>query len=413
MGSKPSVVKVSSDSEDLRLAQDELPEPGAVPKSSNDSNYNGTPEERLLLVQRRLIVATLSVCLFFGILYLASIFADILRIFGISILISYLFINIVDWLTRYIKNRAVSIFIVYAVCGVVATVAFLTVVPSLVYQLNLLLVSTVKQVPELFEKFCHALIPIDERLASAKIQLRAIDMLTRFAQSLPSMDSAHVIGRMSEVAMSTMTWVLYGLSIMVLSFYFLLDGHRMRDQVIAALPARSHARLTDMAADIDTILQSFFRGQIVMGFAFGLVMMGVYFLLGVQYALVLGLALAIWEIVPVIGPIMGFIPAFVVVLLNGMDNVPVDRIWHLVIIVLIFNIGQWIKDNMVAPRYIGNAVGLHPVIIFVSIMIGARLDGMLGIIFAIPAASVVNVVYQHLWASKSSRQLAEQGPTII
>jgi predicted PurR-regulated permease PerM len=83
------------------------------------------------------------------------------------------------------------------------------------------------------------------------------------------------------------------------------------------------------------------------------------------------------------------------------------------IIVLIFNIGQWIKDNMVAPRYIGNAVGLHPVIIFVSIMIGARLDGMLGIIFAIPAASVVNVVYQHLWASKSSRQLAEQGPTVI
>lgn len=404
---------MSSDNEELRLAQDELPEPGAVPNSSNDSNIDGTPEERLLLVQRRLIVATLSVCLFFGILYLASIFADILRIFGISILISYLFINVVDWLTRYIKNRAVSIFIVYAVCGVIVTLAFLTVVPSLVYQINLLLASTVKQVPELFEKFCHALIPIDERLASAKIQLRAIDMLSRFAQSLPSMDSAHVIGRMSEVAMSTMTWVLYGLSIMVLSFYFLLDGYRMRDQVIAALPARTHARLTDMAADIDTILQSFFRGQIVMGFAFGLVMMGIYFLLGVQYALVLGLALAIWEIVPVIGPLMGFIPAFVVVLLNGMDNVPVDRIWHLVIIVLIFNIGQWIKDNMVAPRYIGNAVGLHPVIIFVSIMIGARLDGMLGIIFAIPAASVVNVVYQHLWASKSTRQLAEQGPTVI
>ncbi len=413
MASNPSVVNVSSDKEDRRLAQDEVPEPGAVPESSNDSNIDGTPEERLLLVQRRLIVATLSVCLFFGILYLASIFADILRIFGISILISYLFINVVDWLTRYIKNRAVSIFIVYAVCGVIVTIAFLTVVPSLVYQINLLLASTVKQVPELFERFCHALIPIDERLASAKIQLRAIDMLSRFAQSLPSMDSAHVIGRMSEVAMSTMTWVLYGLSIMVLSFYFLLDGHRMRDQVIAALPARTHARLTDMAADIDTILQSFFRGQIVMGFAFGLVMMGVYFLLGVQYALVLGLALAIWEIVPVIGPLMGFIPAFVVVLLNGMDNVPVDRIWHLVIIVLIFNIGQWIKDNMVAPRYIGNAVGLHPVIIFVSIMIGARLDGMLGIIFAIPAASVVNVVYQHLWASKSSRQLAEQGPTVI
>jgi len=65
-------------------------------------------------------------------------------------------------------------------------------------------------------------------------------------------------------------------------------------------------------------------------------------------------------------------------------------------LLLVFNIFQWLKDNLVAPRYIGNKIGLHPVVIFIAIMIGAKIDGMLGIIFAIPVASALNVVYRYM-----------------
>ncbi len=366
--------------------------------------------EHLLLMQRRLTIALLSVLLVLALLYLGFIFADILRILGISILLSYLFINPVDWLSRYIKNRALSIVIIYSICAVVVVVGFLTIVPSLVYQLNLFFTSTFKQVPHVIESFLRSLTPLDERLAAAKLQIRAIDMISKMAESLPSIDSSAMVSRMTDVAMSTMTWVLYGLSILVLTFYFLLEGHRMKDRIIASLPSRSQGVLQGMARDIDLNMQSFFRGQIVMGVGFGLVMMGLYFLLGVQYALVLGLILAVWEIVPVIGPLLGFLPAALVVLINGMENVPLERLWQVLLIVVIFNVGQWIKDNLIAPRYIGNAVNLHPVIIFISIMIGARMDGILGIVFAIPAASVVNVVYQQLTLAYRQKKEANSLP---
>lgn len=366
--------------------------------------------EHLLLMQRRLTIALLSVLLVLALLYLGFIFADILRILGISILLSYLFINPVDWLSRYIKNRALSIVIIYSICAVVVVVGFLTIVPSLVYQLNLFFTSTFKQVPHVIESFLRSLTPLDERLAAAKLQIRAIDMISKMAESLPSIDSSAMVSRMTDVAMSTMTWVLYGLSILVLTFYFLLEGHRMKDRIIASLPSRSQGVLQGMARDIDLNMQSFFRGQIVMGVGFGLVMMGLYFLLGVQYALVLGLILAVWEIVPVIGPLLGFLPAALVVLINGMENVPLERLWQVLLIVVIFNVGQWIKDNLIAPRYIGNAVNLHPVIIFISIMIGARMDGILGIVFAIPAASVVNVVCQQLTLAYRQKKEANSLP---
>jgi predicted PurR-regulated permease PerM len=60
------------------------------------------------------------------------------------------------------------------------------------------------------------------------------------------------------------------------------------------------------------------------------------------------------------------------------------------------NLVQWLKDNIVAPRYMGNVIGLHPVMIFITIMIGARIDGVSGIVCALPAACVINVLLSHM-----------------
>ena len=72
----------------------------------------------------------------------------------------------------------------------------------------------------------------------------------------------------------------------------------------------------------------------------------------------------------------------------------------MLILLVVFNLLQWIKDNIVAPRYIGDAIGLHPVLIFLAIMIGARLDGMLGIIVSLPVAGALGVLFRHLIACR-------------
>ncbi|CAN5492081.1 AI-2E family transporter [soil metagenome] len=362
----------------------------------SDSNRAIDP---LLSLQRKLVIAVMALIIFSAACHFILYFLDIVRILGISILISYLFISVVDWLERFLKNRAFSIFVVYAIVAVILVILSLTVVPSLLVQINQLIESVFHELPRTIESFGRSLAPFDERLHAAQIQIRAIDLLTSVAQNIPKPDTSMIFSRVGEVAMSTMTWLLYALSILVVSFYFMLDGYRMTDWVIATFPKSYRHSLKSMAAEIDVSLQAFFRGQLVLGLFFGVVMLFVYLVIGVPFALVLSVILGIWEVVPVIGPPIGFLPALIVVLLNGLDNIPANRFAQVVILLLVFNIFQWLKDNLVAPRYIGDKIGLHPVVIFIAIMIGAKIDGMLGIIFAIPVASALNVIYKYLLQS--------------
>lgn len=368
---------------------------------------------RLALVQRQLTVVALSFAALYLCCQVASYFADILRILGISILLSYLFINVVDWLEKYVHSRAGAIFIVYFVLGVTAIVAAVLVVPAMIYQVAQLGETIFQQIPQIVDKLIAALHPLEEKLHAAKIEVKAMDILSTFASNLPKPDSSQILSRIQDMAFSTMTIFMYGLSVLVVSFYFLLDGHRIRDSIIKLFPRRIQHRCHLMAQQMDSSLQAFFRGQIVLGLLFGGIMIGVYFALGIHYALILGVFLAVWEIVPVIGPPIGFIPAAVVVAIDGMDTFQVNRFAQILILFAVFNGFQWLKDNLVAPRYIGNVIGLHPVMVFIAIMIGARLDGMLGIIFSLPAACVLNVFFNNLYVEKETKDAAEEGNASI
>jgi len=365
----------------------------------NDYNESeGSPSivpDRMQLLQRQLTILVLSLLALFLLFQVGAYFADILRILGFSILFSYLFINVVDWLEKILPNRFVAILIVYLVLLVAMVLGVVLLVPAMVYQISQLANSTFNEFPQIITGVVKALHPLESRLHAAQIQVRAIDILTNIAANFPKPDPAQVLGRMTDVAMSTMTWLFYSLSIVVVSFYFLKDGHQIKEGVIRAFPHKHYVSLTLLATDMDLSIQAFFRGQIVLGLLFGAIMFGVYSILGIHYALLLSVIVGIWEIVPVIGPTLGLLPTVVSVGLDGMDMVHGSRLWQVLLIVLIFNLLQWLKDNFVAPRYIGDVIGLHPVMIFIAIMIGAKLDGIAGVICSLPAACVINVLISH------------------
>ena len=363
---------------------------------SKEGLRTGSQETGLVLWQRRLTVGVLSLIAVYFLCQVCAFFADILRILGISVLLSYLFINVVDILERYLRSRAIAILVVYALLTVITIFGGVLIVPAMVYQVSQLINTTFDKLPELINWLSRAATPLEARLHAAQIQVSANDILQSITSNIPKPDPGALINRFFDITMSTMTWLLYWISILVASFYFLLEGHVMADAIVNLFPKRYRNSLQLMVSDIDNGLQAFFRGQIVLGLLFGLVMLWVYIALGVPYALLLSVFLGIWEIVPVIGPPIGFFPAIVAVLIDGMANVPGNRLIQILVLLAVFQILQQIKDNVVAPRYIGNVIGLHPILIFIAIMIGARIDGMLGIIFALPVACALNVLFAHL-----------------
>jgi predicted PurR-regulated permease PerM len=377
---------------------------------------NEHPGDRLVILQRQLIVLVLGLIAILLLYQVSGYFSDILRIFGISILFSYLFIGLVDWLQKYLHSRALAVLVIYAIVVFGTIVGAVLIVPAIMAQVTQLLSTTYDQLPNWVDYLTKLVTPIEHRLNAAQIQVRAIDILNGVVSSIPHIDSGMIFSRMSDMALSTMTWTLYGLSILVVSFYFMLDGYRMKNAIIRLFPKKHEEFLYGMASEIDKSLQSFFRGQIVLGLGFGAFMVPVFTLLGMHYALLLGVVLGILEIIPVIGSTIGLVPAIVAVAIDGMDNVPFNRFTQVIILFLVFQGLQWLKDNIVAPRYMGNVIGLHPVMIFLAIMLGARVDGMLGIIFAIPVACVVNVLATQLHrehANETAAQALASSTTIV
>jgi predicted PurR-regulated permease PerM len=359
-------------------------------------------------LQRQLTVVALFAFLVYLALQLAVFFADMLRILGISFLLSYLVINVVDIFDRFVRNRAISVALVY-VCllGITIVAAFL-IIPAMVYQVASLVTSTMDRIPDLLHMADQALIPLQQKFHQNQIDIKVIDVLTNFVGQLPKPDPGAVVNRVMDMAMSTMTWSVYSVSISVVTFYFLLDGHLMKDAVIRLFPEQHRLWLNSFAHDVDGNLQSFFKGQLVLGVLFGLVMLIVYIALGVQYSLILSVFLALCEVLPVIGPPIGFAPALVAVAMFG-TALPVPRFAQIILLTVIFVVLQQVKDNVVAPRYIGNVIGLHPVLIFMAIMIGGKIDGMLGIILSLPVACVINVLMTHLPKLHESALVATSG----
>jgi predicted PurR-regulated permease PerM len=351
--------------------------------------------EKLVKLQRQLVVVTLLVLITYFLLQIGAYFADLLRILAMSLLLSYSVINAVDFLEKTVRNRAVAIALVYVVLVGIAVVAGFVVIPAMAFQVTSLVTNTIDKLPEFLQHANDALMPLQQRFHERMLDIKLSDVLTNLAGNLPKPDPTAIVNRITDMAMGTITGVMYTVSISVVTFYFLLDGHRIKEAIIGLFPKKYDPVLHVMSAEMDRSLQAFFKGQIVLGLVMGLVMLIVYVLLKVQYALLLSGFLAICEILPVIGPPIGFAPAVIAVAVHG-SVVPGARIVQIIVLTAVFMVLQQVKDSVVGPKYMGNVIGLHPIMIFIAIMIGAKIDGMFGIIIALPVACVLSVLLAHL-----------------
>src|SRR5271156_10537 len=204
------------------------------------------PGERLLTLQRQLSVLVLALLGVLLLYQLCSFFSDILRILGISILFSYLLIALVDWLQKYLHSRAFAVLVIYAIVVSGTVIGAVLLVPVIMAQISQLLSTTYDQIPTWVEILTKTLMPIQQRLHAAQIQIKVIDILNEAVASIPRIEVGQLFNRVSDVAVSTMTWTLYALSILVVSFYFLLDGYRMKNAIIRLFPHRHESLLHRM-----------------------------------------------------------------------------------------------------------------------------------------------------------------------
>ena len=117
-------------------------------------------------------------------------------------------------------------------------------------------------------------------------------------------------------------------------------------------------------------------------------------LLQVRYALFIGFIAGLFDIIPYFGPIIGFIPAAAFALLRS----PLSVIW----VLAIFIGANQLESSIIAPKLIGERVGLHPLAVIFAVLVGGELLGVVGMLVAVPAASIVRVLLQYFLVNRHS-----------
>ncbi|MDR7521832.1 MAG: AI-2E family transporter [Armatimonadota bacterium] len=204
------------------------------------------------------------------------------------------------------------------------------------------------------------------------------------------------VGAATGVAFRVFGAVVSAVTVLIVSIYMLLEAAEIRAGFLRLFPPARHAQVESVLRGIGLKFGGWLRGQLFLGFVVGLAAGLGTWILGLPYPFLLGLAAGVTELVPMIGPVLGAIPAVFVALFGP--------VWRLIAVVILFAGIQQLENNVLVPRVMKQTVGLSPLLTIVAIMVGAKLMGVLGALLAVPMAAVLQViigeVLQTLWREK-------------
>jgi predicted PurR-regulated permease PerM len=185
-------------------------------------------------------------------------------------------------------------------------------------------------------------------------------------------------------------FILDTIIVAVVSIYMLIDGERITSWLRNNMPSTQQHRMNFLLETLQRIVGGYIRGQLFLSVMIG-VLVGVgMFVLGVPYAVLLGVLAFILSFVPIIGT---FISGAICVLLA------LTKGWIIAVIVLIYFIGVHVfEGDLVGPRVVGKAVGLHPIVSLTALIAGSELFGIWGALFASPVAGILQALLVSFWA---------------
>jgi predicted PurR-regulated permease PerM len=185
---------------------------------------------------------------------------------------------------------------------------------------------------------------------------------------------------------------LLNLLLMVLvSVYLLLDRERITRGVHGAIPEMVHDQVFELFSAVEQALIKYLRGQFLLCAIMGVIGWAIGFFAIGEYALLIGVWVAITEIIPVLGAFLGAVPAVAIALF-----VPDGGFSTALLVAVLFLVAQQIEGNILVPRIQGGSVGVHPLWVLFATLAGTALYGIVGAIFAVPIVAIIASTFRYL-----------------
>ena len=267
---------------------------------------------------------------------------------------------------------------------------------------NATLTDMITDLAEYQKKSILSVNAITEKLQSLNIPIGA-NLNEKIAELVSSVQRyfayilEHTAGFVISLGGNIFTFVLAA----VLSIYLIKDAEYFADlwrKLFGLLFGRSAAgaKVTEVLAIVDDTFRRYIRGQLLEAAIVGLLSAVVLYLIGIDYAIMIGVISGICNMIPYIGPIAGTVLAVLIALLSGQ---PLLALWATAGMILV----QQIDNNLLAPKIVGDSVGLHPVFTMLAIVIGGNVGGLFGMLTAVPVAASFKILLNRWYESHQEK----------
>jgi predicted PurR-regulated permease PerM len=271
---------------------------------------------------------------------------------------------------------------------------YLVVISAIVFLGLMVIPPLVAQARGLWEQFPDQFNRLQSVLLQYKLLTHPIT-LAEAVSSAPSGTSGNAVGTVL-VALSSVIGGLFALiTVLILSFYLLIEAHTMFDYLMRFVPAGRRADVGSVAREAVVKVSAWLRAQLVLAGVMGTFTAVGLGLMGVPFFYVVALVAAVGETIPIVGPIIGGITAIAVAITVSPKLALMVGAYFLVL--------HQLEANILVPKIMERNVGVSPVSVMVALLIGGSLWGLIGAILAIPTAAIISVIVSELLTEHETR----------
>lgn len=319
--------------------------------------------------------------------------APILMPFAVSTALAYLGDPLVDRLetVRYRSfrlNRTLAVMLVFfGIIFVIAALAII-VIPALEYQIGEFL----DKLPSYLNWLNNSVIPFLQKYLGRGIRPLQGNQLAGIIRNHWQNGGVteNLILSVSHSSAVIIGWLMNLVLIPVITFYLLRDWDDLMVKIHSLFPRRYAGIAGTLAREADEVLGAFMRGQFYVMLAMGLIYSIGLWMMDLEFAMLIGMMAGLISFVPYMGVLVGISVAGLAALLQFQS------VLHLMPVLIVFAIGHSMESMLLTPWLVGNKIGLHPVAVIFAVLAGGQLFGFLGVLLALPVASVIMVLLRHI-----------------
>ncbi|HEX6832043.1 MAG TPA: AI-2E family transporter [Rudaea sp.] len=370
------------------------PEGGRPPRRWRPNPWRRLTDRRLTFALKLLMAIVLACyAASFVLNFLGQIRGVVYVVIG-AVFFAYLIYPVVHRLRRFMP-LVLAIVVTYAAIAVVLISLGWYVVPRLTEDVGTFL----QRYPELAARVNDAVFnphdPLTSRLpAWVRNEIARIpDELAAWVKQRGLESFGRVMILLAGGFAALATFVL----IPLLTAYLLMDLQHLKDGLSAVVPPRRWRAALEFLSDVDGVVGGFIRGQLLVALSVGVLITFALLLLHVPYAFLFGLLAAVGDLVPYVGAVLAFIPAFTVAWTN---NGLVNALLVLAAFVVIFEA----EGHFLAPNIVSKTVRLSPFVVLLALLIGGELGGIVGLLVAIPVMGILRVIALRVFPASGANE---------